>query len=354
MKFNISVKVNEYTEQERLLVRADGYLPYSGAFWGAYSYCCGLQVNNGLEFTAMDNIMHYNLQVGKFNSLGEGIECMFGRNHNYKSISTGAVELLLNSRDVPKGNDLIRFNQKGSIVIQNDVWLGDNVSLMPGIIIRNGAVIAKNSHVVSDVPPFAIVGGNPARVIGYRFQKEQIDMLQTISWWDWDVQRIVDNASYFTEDISKFCDAFYDGAKQELDKYMCGREDLYDTYFAFVDYYDNYCSFPFILKSFLDQYGNADYKKLIFFVQDWPGTEIDPKAYDGLIEITKKINNNPEIKCMVDVCRGTLETARDSFLQCSHYIISRTYDTVYFSCLADKLGIDIISGTDSVIQFEGR
>ena len=73
MKFNISVKVNEYTEQERLLVRADGCLPYPGAFWGAYSYCCGLQVNNGLEFTAMDNIMHYNLQVGKFNSLGEGL-----------------------------------------------------------------------------------------------------------------------------------------------------------------------------------------------------------------------------------------------------------------------------------------
>lgn len=352
MKFDMAVRPNQCTKQERILVRADGYLPYTGAFWGAYTYCAGLHIDNGIEFLGADVKFPYNLQIGRFNSIGINLQCVFGRNHNYRSVSTGAVELLFKDRNIQNEDGNALFNQKGSIVIQNDIWVGENVSLMPGIIIRNGAVIARNSHVVSDLPPFAIVGGNPARVIGYRYSKEQIDMLQTISWWDWDVEKIVDNAAYFTEDIDKFCETFYSSAKREFDEFISVRENGADTYFAFVDYYENYSSYSYILEDYLERFVNNDDKKLVLFVQDGVGEGTD--FFEGLKRIAKDIEKDCKIKCSVEIRRGTLSDACDCFQQCSHYIMSRTYDTVYFTCLADRLGMEIISGVDSVIQFEKR
>lgn len=95
-----------------------------------------------------------------------------------KKINTGALDLFFQGNQISVADSDTDFTQKGTIIIQNDVWIGSNVTIIPGVVIRNGAVIARNSHVVSDVPPYAIVGGNPAKVIGYRFSSEQIEKLQ--------------------------------------------------------------------------------------------------------------------------------------------------------------------------------
>ena len=79
---------------------------------------------------------------------------------------------------------------KGNVVIGNDVWIGANVTIMSGITIGDGAVIANNSHVVRSVEPYTIVGGNPAKLIKYRFSKEQIEKLLEIKWWYWDDAKI--------------------------------------------------------------------------------------------------------------------------------------------------------------------
>jgi len=79
---------------------------------------------------------------------------------------------------------------KGDVVIGNDVWIGQNVTIMSGVTIGDGAIIANNSHVVRNVEPYSIVGGNPAKLIKYRFTKEQIEKLLEIKWWDWDDDKI--------------------------------------------------------------------------------------------------------------------------------------------------------------------
>ena len=267
MLVNLTIKPNELKEdQTRVRVDADGCSPYTAAYIGAYTYCPKLFIDNGVEFEVFSNQLHHNLQVGKYNSIGKDLRCVFGRNHNHMNISTGAVDLMLRENNV-QAVRTSSFNNKGMIVIQNDVWFGENVTVMPGVIIRNGSVVARNSHVVSDVPPYAIVGGNPAKVIGYRYSTEQIEKLQTIAWWEWENEKIIENSTYFTEDVDGFCNAFYEDAKLEFEAYASNRKISEDAYFVFVDYYENYGVISSVIEAFLDEY-MAENKKLILFIQE--------------------------------------------------------------------------------------
>lgn len=79
---------------------------------------------------------------------------------------------------------------KGDVIIGNDVWIAENVTIMSGVTIGDGSVIACNSHVVKDVEPYSLVGGNPAKFIKYRFTQDQIEKLLQIKWWNWDDGKI--------------------------------------------------------------------------------------------------------------------------------------------------------------------
>lgn len=92
-------------------------------------------------------------------------------------------------------NSPLRDNRE--IVIGNDVWIGANVILLPGVTIGDGAVIAAGAVVTKDVEPYAVVGGVPAKVIKYRFSKEEIDLLEQIRWWDWSIEEIEKNIELF-------------------------------------------------------------------------------------------------------------------------------------------------------------
>ena len=93
---------------------------------------------------------------------------------------------------------------KGDIIIGNAVWIGDNVMILPGVNVGNGAVIGAGSVVTKDVPDYAIVAGNPSKIIRYRFSKEIINQLKEIQWWDWDDEKIIANKEFFNTDLTKF------------------------------------------------------------------------------------------------------------------------------------------------------
>ena len=118
------------------------------------------------------------VHVGKFCSVGK---CYFiiDANHNPNYASTFPFKELLLSWDAPL-NEL----QKSIPVIQNDVWICDESYIHSGVTIHNGAIIAGNSVVTKDVPPYAVVAGNPARIVKYRFDEKIIERLLDIQWWD--------------------------------------------------------------------------------------------------------------------------------------------------------------------------
>ena len=94
---------------------------------------------------------------------------------------------------------------KGNINIENDVWIGAYSTIMSGVKIGNGAVIGASSVVTKDIPPYAIVAGNPAKIIKYRFTEEQIVSLLKIEWWNWDEYKIKDESfDLWSNNIDEF------------------------------------------------------------------------------------------------------------------------------------------------------
>lgn len=130
------------------------------------------------------------LIIGKFCAIAKDVKfIMNGANHQVSGFSTypfyifgnGWEKVMPNPADLP---------HKGDTCIGNDVWIGYNATIMPGVKIGHGAIVASQSVVTRDVPPYAVVGGNPATVIKLRFEQNVIDKLVAIAWWDWPIEKI--------------------------------------------------------------------------------------------------------------------------------------------------------------------
>ncbi|EGB15091.1 flagellar repeat-containing transferase [Pseudodesulfovibrio mercurii] len=135
------------------------------------------------------------LVIGRFVQIAHGVVFITSSaNHDMRGFSTYPF---WNFTMTPEtGFDEVKalFNlpgRKGDTVIGNDVWLGMEAVVMPGVTIGDGAIIGARSVVGCDVPPYAVVAGNPARVIRMRFDQPTIDRLQAVRWWDWPLDRIL-------------------------------------------------------------------------------------------------------------------------------------------------------------------
>ena len=133
------------------------------------------------------------LVIGKFCALARGVKfIMNGANHKMSGFSTYPFQIFGNGweRVMPLSDE---FPFKGDTVIGNDVWIGYEAVIMPGVKIGDGAIIAAKSVVTSNVLPYTIVGGNPANLLRQRFSDETIKILLDIAWWNWDIEKITRN-----------------------------------------------------------------------------------------------------------------------------------------------------------------
>ena len=143
------------------------------------------------------------LIIGKFCMIASDVKfIMNGANHLSNAISTYPFAVFGNGwENAMEGKT---YPNKGNIEIGNDVWIGYNATIMAGVKIGDGAIIATNSTVVSDVEPYSIVGGNPAKKIKKRFSPEIIERLLKLQWWNWDIEKITKNVQNLTDlDLDK-------------------------------------------------------------------------------------------------------------------------------------------------------
>lgn len=130
------------------------------------------------------------LIIGKFCALARGVKfIMNGANHKMSGISAYPFSIFGNGWEKVRPQ-LDELPLKGDTVIGNDVWIGYDCLIMPGVQIGDGAIIAARSVVASDVPAYTIVGGNPARQIRERFAPAVVDRLLALAWWNWPVEKI--------------------------------------------------------------------------------------------------------------------------------------------------------------------
>lgn len=142
------------------------------------------------------------LIIGKFCMIASDVTfIMNGANHLTDAISTYPFEIFENGWE--KAMEGKSYPTKGNTVVGNDVWIGYNATIMPGVQIGDGAIIATNSTVVKDVDPYSVVGGNPAREIRKRFSGDQIKRLLKIQWWNWEIEKITENLSILTDNNSE-------------------------------------------------------------------------------------------------------------------------------------------------------
>ncbi len=137
------------------------------------------------------------LVIGKFCMIASNVTfIMNGANHLNDAIS--AYPFAIFGKDWSKAMEGRNYPSKGDTLIGNDVWIGYGVTIMPGIKVGDGAIIATKSVVTKDVAPYAIVGGNPAREIKKRFSDEMINQLLNLAWWNWPIEKITQHVNDLT------------------------------------------------------------------------------------------------------------------------------------------------------------
>lgn len=138
------------------------------------------------------------LSIGKFCMIASDVKfIMNGANHLTNALTTYPFAIFGQAwGNAMEGK---QYPQKGDIHIGNDVWIGYNATIMAGVSIGDGAIIATNATVIKDVEPYTIVGGNPAVEIKKRFSNDVIERLLKLKWWDWDIEKITRNVQNLTD-----------------------------------------------------------------------------------------------------------------------------------------------------------
>lgn len=164
----------------------------------------GVYISGNVEIGRHTSINGPNVDIyAKINKVTIGNFCSIARNvsiqefnHNFNNLSTYLI-----SKNILKSSGEEDLSSKGEIIIGNDVWIGAHSVILSGVTIGDGAIIAANTVVTKDVPAFAIIGGNPSKVLKYRFDDLIIEEILKLNWWNWSDDKIKENISLFRNGI---------------------------------------------------------------------------------------------------------------------------------------------------------
>jgi virginiamycin A acetyltransferase len=134
------------------------------------------------------------LVIGKFCAIAaDTCFIMNGANHDMRGFSTYPFGILGEDWRAAWDDGSVEAGFRGDTIVGNDVWFGTEAMVMPGVTIGDGAIVAARAVVSRDVPPYAIVAGNPARVVRARFDEETVSRLLAVAWWHWPIDKIMRN-----------------------------------------------------------------------------------------------------------------------------------------------------------------
>lgn len=161
---------------------------------GRYSYYSGYYHGHSFDDCARYLLADRNdvdqLIIGSFCSIGSGAAFIMAGNQGHRYDWASSFPFFYMKEEPAFAGSLDAFDRAGDTVIGNDVWIGSEAMIMPGVKIGHGAVIGSRAVVTKDVEPYSIVAGNPAKPIRKRFASEEIAMLLEMQWWDWSMGQL--------------------------------------------------------------------------------------------------------------------------------------------------------------------
>ena len=281
--------------------------------------------------------------VGKYSSLAHRLVFLIGLNHDYRGVSTYPFAELDESYQQKDLADIIPSSiNHNQIVIGNDVWIGSDVTILGGVRIGNGAVIGSHAVVAKDIPPYAIVVGNPAKVIKYRFSADIIHKLQCIRWWNWPDEKIR-NIQAEMKDVVKFCDKYYSPEMEARIENQTGSQlaelrcDGYKISYFRLDFFQTKPSWQKVVKSFLE-YGDKKQLLLLGMV----GTHNNDSRQAELLELVNRYGDDAPTVVCCDI--------ENEDIKC----ILQNIDCYISGCqVEDSEAIDLLSETDVRIVYAG-
>lgn len=309
------------------------------------SYIVNAKVETGLDLQAKDGV--YNLQIGKHSSLAEDILFIIDIDHNYLSIHQGIISVLAETKTkVKDSNEFTRKKEKirkGQIIIENDCWIGHGATIMNGVTIHNGAVVGAEAVVTKDVPPYAVVAGNPAKIVKYRFDAETISKLEKICWWNWDDNKIRDNAFKFSQSATVFANTFINEAEEEIFKSVQGEFKAIsdkNKYLYFMDFNENFPIYKYVIDSFVKKFDHFEAELVLVMPYEIEQEQID--------EFLQYLNCYDKYDAFINIINYEWNEM-SLFHQASYYITNRLPDNIRRMGFARIFGKECISGVDKPI-----
>ncbi len=302
------------------------------------SYLVGGQVQSKLDFAPVPG--RHCIAVGKSCAMSEGITFMVNLDHDFTGVAQGDPEPLMELiRDNTRPK---RTRQKGSIIIQNDVWVGHGATIMNGVTLHNGCVVGTNAMVTKDVPPYAIVGGNPARVLKYRFDPEIIDALQRIAWWDWPDEVLRERRMDFFLPPAEFTAKYLplaDNPPPPTDILPEAREAGREIVLFVPDVESKWPLYPSVLAEYFAK--DRPHAELLLYLPE------DLSKPEHLRSLEEALSQYEDRDSYVTLQTGTTLDERLLFQCADYYVTTRSRPTVARTCLADLYQAKILYGTDT-------
>lgn len=332
MIYNIAVPVGEVSDMTTYILDMGNCMPQFPILKiDRGSYIVGAQIQSGINFDV--DLGVHSIQIGKYGSIAESVTFIIDLNHSYHNIAQGELDFFTLSKEK------LKLKRKGEVIIQNDVWIGHGATILGGVTIHNGAVIAANSVVTKDVPPYAIVGGNPAKILGrYRFSDEQIQALLSIAWWNWEHSKLKYYARDFGEEIEVFISRHLKREEKELslvEPLMKIKER--PVILCIPDLEDPYPVWKRVLREYFSK--DREEYELLIYIQ----SNTLPEKYNELIKVLEQYESCKSYVTIQDV---PVEDERSLFKNIDYFITTRSNSIVRWSGYADYYNVTMISGVD--------
>ena len=298
------------------------------------SYIVQAEIHSGINMRPEMGCHH--IAVGKGTSVADGVMLILDLDHDFNAVVQGDLKSL-------GGLTAGRTRRRGSIILQNDVWVATDATIMPGVTLHNGCIVAAKAVVTKDVPPYAIVGGNPARVLRWRFEPEDIDALQKIAWWDWSEQTQRMRKKELALPVKKF-----------IEKYLpheegTGATPLRDMaphiVFFPVDVGEPFPLYPKVLEEYFSK--DRPNAELLLYLPEERSTETNIRAVERVLKQFEHVDSCVTLQTGATIDEHILMQGAE------YYITTRLQETVYRTCLAGRYGVQVLYGTDAPLFPEG-